>query len=235
MRNIVASRTVGILERIPKRGYGRKCLPVQGKGWSCFKEKGWGCTKPEDIPDEEMRRICVNLGLFKEFKYVEKGGLWIGEGVATSILDAYEKSSDMRDVFPTRLDKLLGMIDAVLKYVILGQCHDMSRTTRKEEITQQDTYAHLVATYGFYGLLEEIARLNHKTEAIKVFNVINSQGEFKDEQAEPLLQMLREFKKIEEDVATEIAAEEQQTSKQGKISEAKRKQIPKLAISQSSR
>ncbi len=229
------TKAIGILERIPKKGYGKKRINVEGKGWEAFKKKGWDRTMPEDIPEEDIRRICLDLGVVKEFNYTKwKGGLWIADGLAASILDAYEESSDMRDVFATRLEKLMGMIDMVLKYVVVGQCHDTSRTIRKEEITQQDVYAHLVATYGFYGLLEQIARLNHKTEAIKVFDVINSGGEFKDEHAEPLLQMLRNFRDVEQRVAAEIASEEQQTLKQCKISGAKRKQTPKLARSQNS-
>lgn len=179
-------------------------LNVDGRGFEAFKTKGWDAIRPGDIPEEELRKICLDLGIAKEFRYTRwKGGLWPGEGVAKSILEAYEKSSDMRDVFPTRLDKLVGMIDTVLKYIVLGECHDTSRTTRKEEITPEDTYAHMVATYGFYGLLKEIARLNHKEKAVKVFDVINLGGEFKDEYAEPLLEMLRDFKEIEERVATE--------------------------------
>ncbi len=175
-------------------------MKLGGKGWEAFKKKGHD-PEFDDIPMEEIQRICVDLGVLKEFKYVEKGSLWLGDGVAASILDAYEKSSDMRDVFATRLEKLMGMIDMVLKYVVVGQCHDTSRTIRKEEITQEDIYAHLVATYGFYGLLEQIAILNHKAEAAKVFDAINSGGEYKDAHAEPLLAMLRDFKEIEQNVA----------------------------------
>jgi hypothetical protein len=130
-----------------------------------------------------------------------KGTLWLGEGIASSILDAYDRSSD---AFPTLLDKLMGMIDMVLKYVVLGQCHDTSRTTKKEEITQEDIYTHMVAVYGFYALLEEIARLNRKTRAIQVFDVIYSEGEFTDEYAEPLLEMLRDFREIDVAVAMKL-------------------------------
>jgi hypothetical protein len=109
----------------------------------------------------------------------------------------------MHDIFPTLLDKLLALTGKVLTYRALSKRHDVSKTIRKREITEEDQYLQAVATFGFYGLLEQIARLNNKTEAIKVFDVINSQGEFKDEYAEPLLQMLREFREIEDTVARE--------------------------------
>lgn len=185
------------LEFVPDKGSGKKRIDVEGAGWEAFKKKGWDGTKPEDIPDEEIKRICLEIGLIKEFKYVNEGGLWFRDGIAASILDRYDRS---QEIFATRLDKLMATIDTVLKYLVLSQCHDTLKTIKKEEITQEDIYAHMVAVYGFYGLLEQIARLSHKTGAVRVFDIINSEGAFRDEYAEPLLKMLRDFREIEQRV-----------------------------------
>ncbi|MDG6999631.1 MAG: hypothetical protein JRN15_11000 [Nitrososphaerota archaeon] len=201
----------------------KKRLRVEGAGWHAFQKKDWDNFLPEDLPEDELKQICVRLGVISEFNYVKKGGLWIGEGIAAEVLDAYQKSPEMRDIFPTLLDKLMALIGKVLTYRVLSISHDPSKPVMKKEITKEEQYAQAVATFGFYGLFEEIARLNHKTEAIKVFDVINSQGEFKDEYAEPLLQMLREFREIDESVAKDTETEVLLAMNKDKKSKAKQR------------
>ncbi len=198
-------------------------LNVRGKGWDAFLEYGWDELIPDDIPEDDIKRICIELGVIREFKYVAKGGLWIGDGIAAEVLDAYQKSPEMRDIFPTLLDKLMALIGKVLTYRVLSISHDPSKPVMKKDITKEEQYAQAVATFGFYGLFEEIAKLNHKTEAIKVFDVMNSQGEFKDEYAEPLLQMLREFREIDELVAKDTETEVLLAMNKDKKSKAKQR------------